>query len=456
MKYLIIISIALVSSSLTFAQTFEFKDHHDIPLNSSHYEYSNSATYISGTKFHIENLTTNPLIFGVKMYRINAPTQTDWQICFGTTCYTASPANSSAQIYVQDTIEGCETYEELKIAPFTFIWQYSDEGIWRVTVYDVANPIDSVSSIITWKYTLAGDVNGDGQYGVSEIAGDVDNNGIIGVGEIAGDINGDGLMLLAGELIGDINGNTIIDGIEVLGDNDGDTSLSGDINSDAIIGVGEISGDISLNGTIDGSELAGDNSGDNLINRGEISGDTSGDGLIGSGEIAGDNSGNGSIDGTELTGDSDGNGIINGEEFLGDNNGNRVLDSGELYGDENGNGIFDGVEIVGDINNDGSITGCEVGYTSVKDVTNEDIAMTVYPNPTSDNLRINYTINEEAKNARIDFYDVLGQEVNTYYLSNNNGQLKINVSSWNSGVYIITIRTDENNIIPQTERIIIK
>jgi len=456
MKKIVLSIILVIASNLMFAQSFELRDHNDLLMLANDNEFRASGAPLSETKFHVRNATTNPITFGVKMYEISNPTLSEWQVCFGVNCFIANDGDPSQQIFLSQSVAGCDTYTGLKIAPFAFGWQYGDEGTWRITVYDIANPNDSVSSIVTWKYTLAGDINSNELYDIGEISGDVDESGVIDANEIAGDIDGDYVMWSSGEFIGDVNGNGILDAGEKTGDNDGDGTIAGDTNGDGVIGSGEISGDINNNGTIGAGEVAGDNSGDGVINSGEIAGDNSGDMIIGGGEVAGDLSGNGSIDGAELAGDSDGSGTINGAEFLGNVNGDYFHVSSEIYGDSNGNGIIDGAEVLGDINNDGVVTLCEVGYTAIDEQLIDDMQIKIFPNPAIDFVQVRYEQDEKQNEYLLDIYDVLGQKIRREELDINSNHLVVNTSSYTAGVYFFIIRESKNENILKSERIVVK
>lgn len=155
------------------------------------------------------------------------------------------------------------------------------------------------------------------------------------------------------------------------------------------------------------------------------------------GTFAGDQNNNTIMDGSELAGDIDLNGIIDGNEILGDMDGSGTIDPCEVSGDGNGNGVIDNGEVL-----------------SVVEFDKNNVNLSVYPNPVLDNLTINYNIAGDFNNAAIDVYDVLGQKVKTYILSNKKGQLSINAGELNSGVYFYTIKVGNKSI--RTERVIIK
>jgi hypothetical protein len=149
-KILFIASIFV--ASIASAQTFQLMDHNDVSIdNTSHYEYG-TAAYLEGTKFHVKNLSSGPATYSCKVYSITHSTTSDLQVCYGTTCFTADELIMSVQTNSGSVaIPGGGIDTSLKVAPFTFIWGAADSAKWRVTVFDVSNPNDSSSAIVTWK-----------------------------------------------------------------------------------------------------------------------------------------------------------------------------------------------------------------------------------------------------------------------------------------------------------------
>ena len=261
MKNILLIILTIASSYSLMAQSLVLRDHNDVTVEVAHHEYRDNVIKLSETKLHVKNTTTSAITFGVKMYWISAVGSTggidDLQVCFGPGCFIVADSILGPQTVTDDTIPACSIYSELKIAPFAYTSKTGDGCTWRVTLFNVDNPADSVSSVFFWKNIKAGDVNEDGVIGVGEIAGDLDENGTIDIGEFAGDVDGDG-VLSGVELYGDISGNDTIDGGEVAGDNNANGAISGDANADKMIGSGEIAGDIDDGGTIGTGEIAGD------------------------------------------------------------------------------------------------------------------------------------------------------------------------------------------------------
>lgn len=154
-----------------------------------------------------------------------------------------------------------------------------------------------------------------------------------------------------------------------------------------------------------------------------LTGDTNGDGVIGVGEIAGDVDGNGIIDGNEIAGDVTGDGVIGAGEFLDDNNGDGTLDRDDWL-------------------------------TAVNELDGNDIELSAYPNPASDNLTVKYSVKGNASNIILNVYDVLGQEIISENLNGNKGSVKLDLEAVNSGVYFYAIKVAGKTV--RTERFIVR
>lgn len=82
---------------------------------------------------------------------------------------------------------------------------------------------------------------------------------------------------------------------------------------------------------------------------------------------------------------------------------------------------------------------------STNSFTNKDF--TISPNPAKN--RMNITLPNGMANANVTVFDVLGKKVYTGEISNFGGS--INVSSWNSGVYLVKVTSND---VTQTKRFI--
>ena len=112
---------------------------------------------------------------------------------------------------------------------------------------------------------------------------------------------------------------------------------------------------------------------------------------------------------------------------------------------------------VGDVNDSSSviITWKEGFPVSIKqEVSQDDVALSAYPNPVSNILTVNYNVDADiVANVSIDVYDVVGKKVTSHKVVNNKGQAKLDVSAFNAGVYFYSLNVNGQAI--KTERIII-
>jgi hypothetical protein len=72
---------------------------------------------------------------------------------------------------------------------------------------------------------------------------------------------------------------------------------------------------------------------------------------------------------------------------------------------------------------------------------------TISPNPASSS--INVYLPKDFKNAKLSVFDVLGKEI--YNIELNSLHSTINISKWNSGVYLVRIATETDS---QTKRFV--
>lgn len=150
-KKLLLVS-SVFCAGFASAQTFQIMDHYDVSIEGmSHYE-NGSTMYLSETKFHIKNLTGSTATYTAKVYEMVNPKSSDLQVCYGTNCFTADDNTPGAQTNSGSVaLSGGQIDSTFKVAPFTFTWGTGDSARWRVTVFNLSNPNDSSSAIITWK-----------------------------------------------------------------------------------------------------------------------------------------------------------------------------------------------------------------------------------------------------------------------------------------------------------------
>jgi hypothetical protein len=82
-----------------------------------------------------------------------------------------------------------------------------------------------------------------------------------------------------------------------------------------------------------------------------------------------------------------------------------------------------------------------IAVDEIESVKNE---LTVYPNPTRDVLNLALSNYEAADNYQLYIHNAVGQEVHT-----SSFERQLNVGTWNTGLYILTLRDEEGNIVAQ-------
>ena len=97
---------------------------------------------------------------------------------------------------------------------------------------------------------------------------------------------------------------------------------------------------------------------------------------------------------------------------------------------------------------------CGNAPTSVDEINASNVKLSAYPNPTSNNLTIQYSVDGNYDNIAVDLYDVLGQKLISQSLNNRGGKTNLDVSALNAGVYFYAIKVDGQTI--RTERLIVE
>jgi hypothetical protein len=77
-----------------------------------------------------------------------------------------------------------------------------------------------------------------------------------------------------------------------------------------------------------------------------------------------------------------------------------------------------------------------------------------YPNPASDQVRFDFTINNDVKSAKIVLHTVIGTVVTEQNLSLNGSNLTLDISRLNNGIYLYSIYVDGQ--VQATKRLIVK
>ena len=81
--------------------------------------------------------------------------------------------------------------------------------------------------------------------------------------------------------------------------------------------------------------------------------------------------------------------------------------------------------------------------TGTEDI-NEDIAVSVFPNPATNNVFVDLALENVSNNVNLQVVDIQGRVVMTQNFANvKSDKLQLNVANLNTGVYVINIRTEE-------------
>lgn len=78
----------------------------------------------------------------------------------------------------------------------------------------------------------------------------------------------------------------------------------------------------------------------------------------------------------------------------------------------------------------------------------------VYPNPVTDYGFINYSVTNDAIEAKIVIHNILGNPIDEYALPSSENKVKIRAESMNAGIYFYTLYLDNEGVI--TRKLIVK
>lgn len=87
--------------------------------------------------------------------------------------------------------------------------------------------------------------------------------------------------------------------------------------------------------------------------------------------------------------------------------------------------------------------------------SNDKISVSnIYPNPANDFATIDYAITGNINEASISFYNLLGNEVNSFELDKNDRKLKVATTNWDSGVYLYQLVIDGKKVV--TKKLLVR
>lgn len=80
-------------------------------------------------------------------------------------------------------------------------------------------------------------------------------------------------------------------------------------------------------------------------------------------------------------------------------------------------------------------------------VSDKIIVSNLYPNPSSDYVDVDYQILGSITEAKISFYNILGQEVKDLVLEKDQKNLRLNLKDLNNGMYIYQLIVDGRSLV---------
>ncbi len=101
-------------------------------------------------------------------------------------------------------------------------------------------------------------------------------------------------------------------------------------------------------------------------------------------------------------------------------------------------------------------TGFTIQYNyslGITDPTATGAISNVFPNPASNIVNIKYDIAATSQKAKISFYDMLGKEIKEVTLNDKQGNVKLNTSDFDAGIYFYSFIVDDKIIT--TKKLII-
>jgi hypothetical protein len=78
----------------------------------------------------------------------------------------------------------------------------------------------------------------------------------------------------------------------------------------------------------------------------------------------------------------------------------------------------------------------------------------IYPNPANDYATVDYIISGNVNEASMSFYNLLGHEVANYELDKNDRKLKVQTTSWDSGIYLYQLVVDGKKLV--TKKLLVR
>ncbi|MGZ4035049.1 MAG: T9SS type A sorting domain-containing protein [Bacteroidia bacterium] len=91
--------------------------------------------------------------------------------------------------------------------------------------------------------------------------------------------------------------------------------------------------------------------------------------------------------------------------------------------------------------------------TGINEAEQAIVNSNAYPNPANSSVTISYEMKEQYNNGKIVFYDMLGKSVKQVAIADKQGNMKVDVSGLNDGIYFYSIVVDSKAIV--TKKLIV-
>jgi hypothetical protein len=71
----------------------------------------------------------------------------------------------------------------------------------------------------------------------------------------------------------------------------------------------------------------------------------------------------------------------------------------------------------------------------------------IYPNPADDYADIDYVISSQIGEAKITFYNILGNEMKEQVLEKDQRKVRVSTKEWNNGIYLYQLSADGKSLV---------
>jgi hypothetical protein len=71
----------------------------------------------------------------------------------------------------------------------------------------------------------------------------------------------------------------------------------------------------------------------------------------------------------------------------------------------------------------------------------------IYPNPADDYVDIDYVISSQIGEAKITFYNILGNEMKEQVLEKDQRKVRVSTKEWNNGIYLYQLSADGKSLV---------